>query len=361
MSRLFLLILIYLLPLILLSQGNGLELIHADRTIGQKHGSEQVRFFEGAVHFRQDTLDMYCHKAIFYDEQDRADFEGDVLIDDGKHRLYADKIEYYPQTRTAVCRRNVRISGVDDSLSADYLTFNFKTEKTSADQGLYVYNRKHQVQIWGKQGSHDPESQVSEVEHEARLVRIDTSTSDTLEITAHKLLFVDKNEPIAFAIGSVHIQQGSLSADCDTAIYYPDQEIAWLNQKPTAWYEDNKMWGRQIRIGFEEQALRTIDIYEDAQTISLVDSLKDQWNVLKGKEIHLDIRDKKPQKLRAAGTASSTYYLREEDEASGMNAATADTIFIYFKEGKADSIQILGGAQGVYYPEEYKGVKSGAE
>jgi len=361
MHRQLPLILLFFLPILLISQDNGLELIHADRTIGQKRNAEQVRYFEGAVHFRQDTLDMFCKKAIFFDQQDRADFEGDVLIDDGKRKLFADKIEYYTQTRTAFCTGNVRISDIEDSLSADNMTYNFKTENAGADKGLYVYNRKHQVQIWGIQGEHDPQLQSSVVEKEARLVRIDTSTTDTLEITADKMSYCGKEEPIAMAIGSVHIQQGELSADCDTAIYYPDLEIAWLNHQPSAWFEDNKMWGRQIRIGFEEQKLRTIDIFDDAQTISLVDSIKDQWNILKGKQIHLDIVEKKPQKLRSAGSASSTYYLREEDEASGMNAATSDTIFIYFKEGKADSIQILGGAQGVYYPEDYKGAKPGAK
>ncbi len=350
-----------ILPFLLNSQDNGLELIHADRTIGQIHNSEQVRYFEGAVHFRQDTLDMYCQKATFFDQQDRVDFEGDVSIDDGKHKLFADKIEYYPKTRTAICIGDVRISTTDDSLSADYLTYNFKTEGTRADHGLYVYSRKHQVQIWGTTGKHDPQSKKSIVEQQARLVRIDTSTTDTLEITAEKMIYGTKDEPMAMAIGSVHIEQGDLRADCDTAIYFPDQGIAWLNQEPSAWYENNKMWGRQIRIGFDEQKLRTIDIYDDAQTISLVDSIADQWNILKGKQIHLDIIDKKPHKLRSAGSASSTYYLREEDDASGMNIATSDTIFIYFKEGKADSIQILGGAQGVYYPEDYKGVKPGAK
>jgi len=362
MYKLFLIFLLnILLYSLLAAQDMGLELIHADKTIGKKVDGEKIRFFEGNVHFQQDTLDMYCRKAIFFTDQNRTDFYGDVHIRDGHRNVWADKIEYYPENRLAVCLGNVIIADASDSLSAQYFSFNFNSKKAIADSNLYLYHREERVHIWGITGFYDPELESSEVESDAKLMRVDSTNTDTLIITSEKMEYKKSNPPFAMATDSVRIVQGAFSAVCDTAIFFPDDQILWLNQQPKAWFDNNELVGVRIKIGFDSVGLNQIDVYEKAKVINLVDSLADEWNILKGKEIHMDIKDKEPQQLLAMGSASSVYYLEEEKKDSGMNYATADTILVYFTEGKADSIYINGGAEGIYYPDEYKGVKTGAE
>ena len=356
-----LIILIFLVCNVVSAQQEGLELIHADKTIGKKIAGEQVRVFEGNVHFRQDTLDMYCSSAWFYSDKNRIDFKGKVLIDDGIRKLRADKIEYFPKTKFARCLQNVTITDAEDSLSTRLFTFDFNTEKARADSGMYVYNRVNRVHIWGQMGWYDPEQKISRVEKDARLMRIDSTGADTLIITAFEMEYRETDPPLAVAIDSVRIVQGSLTAVCDTARFFPEDNIVHLINQPQAWFDDNEMSGARMTIGFDSLGIKRIDIYEKAKAVSLADSVKDEWNLLKGKEIHMDIKDKKPQRVSAFGSASSTYFLKEDDESSGMNFATSDTIVVYFKESKADSIRIMGGAEGVYYPDDYKGVKKGAD
>ncbi len=352
---------IFLIIGFLTAQQKGLELIHADKTIGKKIAGEQVRIFEGLVHFRQDTMDMYCNSARFFSEKNRIDFMGSVLIDDGLRKLRADKIEYFPKTKFARCLKNVKITDAEDSLSTQLFTFDFNTEEARADSGMYVYNRTNRVHIWGQKGWYNPKQKMSRVEKNAKLMRIDSTGTDTLIITASEMKYQETAPPLALAIKNVRIKQGALTAICDTARFFPKDEIVQLIRQPRAWFDDNEMSGARMQIGFDSLGIKRIDIYEKAKAINRADSLKDEWNLLKGKEIHMDIKDKKPLRISAYGSASSTYYLKEEEESSGMNFATSDTIIVYFKESKADSIRIVGGAQGVYYPQDYKGVKKGAE
>jgi len=340
---------------------DGLELIHADRSVGQKINGEQIRFFEGNVHFQQDTLDMYCHRAMFYTEQNRADFIGEVEILDGIRHLKADKIEYYPETKLAICLGNVTITTEDDSLAAQKFTYDFNSEETSAAGSVYIYDKPNRLHLWGEYGNYQPESQSSEIQSKAKLMRVDSVGNDTLIITSSKMEYVKNETPMAIATDSVRIIQGNLIAVCDSAIYYPDEEIAWLRQNPSAWYDDSEMSGLSIKIEFDSLELNNIHIFGQAKAISLADSVKDEWNVLKGKEILLHILDRKPREIIAMGTASSVYYLEDESSETGMNFATSDTVKIYFSEGKADSIDILGGSEGVYYPENYKGARLGTE
>jgi hypothetical protein len=96
----------------------------------------------------------------------------------------------------------------------------------------------------------------------------------------------------------------------------------------------------------------------DAVARSIVDSVSEKTNILKGKEIELFIEHKKPQMIVSKINAISIYYLEEDGADQGTNFATSDTIFIYFKQGELDSIDIIGGSEGVFYPQNYKGEKA---
>lgn len=354
--------LIYILLLITLvfASDDGLELIHADKTIGTNKNGEQLRIFTGNVHFQQDTVDMYCQKAVYYDDRDKAEFIGDVLINDGHRTLTADKIEYYPQSKLAVCIGRVAIKGPTDSLYAEYFTYNFDTEKTIAKKNLYILDEENNVQIWGMSGIYEPDKNHSLVKENARLAKIDTASGDTLIITAYQLEYFNSGgeKTRAIATDSVVIIQGALKAVCDTAVYFTEKEIIWLNHNPIAWYEDSELSGVKMKVLLDSLKIKNIFIYDRAKAKSLADSLKEKYNVLRGKDIEFQIEKNKPKTIIAKDNASSVYYLKDEETDQGINYATSDTIVVNFFEGELDSIKILGGAEGIFYPDNYKGEKA---
>jgi len=337
---------------------DGLQLIHADRNIGEKINGQPVRIFRGNVHFRQDTLHMYCDEARFLENKNKIEFLGNVHIYDGTNTLWAQRIDYYPDIKQAVCTGNVRIKGKSDSLFAEYLKYSFDTKKATAQNDVFLYNRDENVRIWGKYGFHNPEKEYSFVKGDARLVRIDSSGSraDTFTVDAQRLEYFAK-EDYAVATDSVLITQNALRSVCDTAIYYNDQEIAWLIHHPYVWYEENRLHGDKIKAQFDSLVIRKLFIYGEACAETIVDSAEGRISKLTAREIQFDIKDKKPKRIVAVDNATSIYYLEEEGKDKGVNYATSDTIMIHFTEGKVDSIQIIGGAEGIFYPAGYKGVK----
>lgn len=332
------------------AQQKGLELIHADKTIGKKIAGEKVTEFTGHVHFQQDTVDMYCTSAFFYEKQDRLDFVGNVKLSDSMRTIRADKVEYYPHKKQAVCLGNVHIKTAETKMSSRYFSYNFKEKKARARGDLFIDDRANAVKIWGEQGEHDGLLKYSRVQNRAKLMKIDTTAGDTLLVTGEYLDYFGKDTTKAIVQDSVVLFKGALRAVCDTLIYLPNEEIAWLNFKPRAWYEENELSGNHMKVFFDSLQVRQIFITGQAEALNVEDSLNKKINVLKGRKIRFEIEHKKPQKVISMGNASSIYYLKQEEQAKGWNEATADTISIFFKEGEVDSIRIRGGAQGVYHP-----------
>ena len=342
----------YLFTHTIFAQQKGLELIHADKTIGKKIGGEKVSEFSGHVHFQQDTVDMYCDRAVFYEKQARLDFVGHVKISDSLKTIWANKVEYYPDSRLAVCLGDVKIKTEDTEVTSRYFSYNFKEKKARARGDLFIDDKPNAVKIWGEQGLHDALLKYSFVQSQVRLMKIDTSAGDTLTVTGERLEYFGKDTAKAVVQDSVVLCKGALKAVCDTLIYLPDEEIAWLNYKPRAWYEQNELSGERMKVYFDSLQIRQIHINGQAEALNVQDSLEKKTNVLKGRKIRFEIEGKKPQKVVSMGNASSVYYLKQEEQAKGRNEATADTISIFFKEGEVDSIRIRGGAQGVYHPRE---------
>ncbi len=340
----------------------GLILLHADKSVSTKGPNGVVRDFTGHVHFQQDTLEMFCQRAIYYAAQKKIRFSDSVRIYNGSQSIFADLIDYYPDSKQAVCSGNVRISTRNDSISCDFLTYNFKTDRVTAKGNVYLLNREERVQITGQRGWHVPDSGLSRVRGNARFVRVDSSGRDTLTITATVLSYHKNKKTFALATDSVVIHQNAMRAVCDSAYYFPDSEFIRLKKNPHVWYEENELQGNSMLVTLDSLEIKTIRIKGNGTAQSVADSVKGLINRLKGKIIDFDIEQRKPRLITATGNASSIYYLEnDQGEYQGANYATADTIRIFFAGGKLDSITIIGGARGIYYPENYQGEMKFAE
>jgi len=344
--------------LLVASANPGLELIHAQKSIGRVEDGQQITIFTGAVHFRQDTLDMFCDEAIFFENRDQLQFSGNVLIRDGRRlTVRARKILYHIKTKEAECFDAVQIKTPRDSVYAERLQYNFRTDRAAAQQRLHIHNSNDWVYLWGEEGSYKPDLNYSKVQFQARLVKIDSSTQDTLKINAHRLEYWSTEDPRAVATDTVLIRQGALTAICDSAVYFTETEQLNLYGRPWAKYEDSELSGLRMQASFDSLKLRQIVAHDEAKAISLVDSLAQKFNVLRGRSIIFDVEADKPKLITALDNASSVYYLKEDETDQGANYATSDTIRVFFKEGELDSIQIRGGAEGIFYPSDYTGAR----
>ena len=347
MNRILFIIPLWLLYTGLLSASQGqLELIHADRSLGKIVDGKKVRILTGDVVARQDTLNMNCEQAVFYEDENRIDFIGKVRIDDGHHVLQARKIRYYTDIRKADCSGNVRISGRTDSLYAERFVYRFRDRIAEGQNNVFVWDKLNRTRLWGDYGIHNASRKYTLIRKNARFEHQETDQSDTMIINSGKMEYFGQEPRMAIAIRDVRIHQGELRADCDSAVYRMSEDLVHLRINPIAWQGESEMKGALIDLKMDSLQVKDIFIRDEAHLKSLGDSARNKYNYLRGKSIEVELENR---------NASSIYILNEQGRSQGTNSASSDSIIIYFAGGEMDSIAIIGGTEGIMYPADYQG------
>ncbi len=331
----------------------GVRLINADVQRGQTIGGEQVTVLEGNVHVVQDTLDLRCQHLVFYPRQDKLVLTGGVKLVRGNGTLQADKVTYYNRTSFAICEDNVVVVQPGQTLRCDYLEYYYKTDQALARGNVFIHDEENQAWITGDKGKYTPAYRRFEVEGNTHFWQVENA--DTINIFAEMMSYGVDSVRAALAEDSVRIISGDMIATCDSAVYYPDRERAFLEKAPKASQTNNEMTGTQMELLFVENQIKQIWVRGNANAVSVDDSVAGKVNRLTGQSIIGYIEMQKLKELKAISNARSQYYINDEGVDQGFNAASADTIRIFFAEQVLDSIAVQGGAQGTYYPSDYKG------
>ena len=351
----FLLLALFLFPEPGTPSSSRLELIHADISRGIVENDVPLRMLEGNVHARQDSIELFCDRAI-YNELDKVlHLKGNVRMYRGKDTLLAKEARYFEESKIAIAEGNVKIFRPSQHMRSDYMEYHYQTDEIRATGNLYLKDQENSVAVTAGAGEYLPEKEYSYVEREAHLWRIDSTSTDTVHIYSRKMEYIFSEQRKAIARDSVKIQQGNLIAYCDSAIYLVTDDVIFLKSKPRALQDNNKMNGREMKMILENREIREIHVQGEAQAISILDSTTQKENKLEGREIVMYIQNRKLNQIHAISNARSYYHLRENEDDRGINVASADTIKAFIVENELDSIAVIGGAQGTYYPENYKG------
>jgi lipopolysaccharide export system protein LptA len=250
---------------------------------------------------------------------------------------------------------HVRISGTNDSLYAEKFIYQFRGGNTWAEKDLFIWDKQNNVRIRGDAGEYIADSQESHVRGNAYFEHHTPDQPDTLIITSKNMAYYSAEPKRAVAEDSVRIFKGGVRAACDSATYFVTDETVAMRINPIAWQGDNEMTGLKIDFTLDSLKIDEIFLAEKAQIKSLADTATNKYNLLKGKTIQVSMVDGAPEKVVARRNAISIYQIEENKINQGTNSASSDSIIVYFKTGELDSILIIGGTEGTYYPAEWKG------
>jgi hypothetical protein len=273
----------------------------------------------------------------------------------GKDTLLAHEARYFEESQIALAEGDVKVFRPAQEMKSDYLEYHYVNDQIRARGDLFLHDRDNRVYITAETGEFIPEQKYSYVRENSHLWRIDSTATDTLHIYSHKMEYHFSDFKRAIARDSVQIFQGNLNAECDSAVYNIDEDIIYLKSRPEAIQENNQMLGKQMKLILENRELREIHVTGDARAISTLDSVVEKENRLEGRELIMYIENRKLVRILAVSNARSFYYLKENEEDRGINVASADTIKAFLVADELDSIAVIGGAQGTFYPEDYQG------
>lgn len=335
--------------------GGRLELIHADVSRGQEVNGQVLRILLGHVHIRQDSLELFCQRAVYHEQSRQVVLTGDVQLIRGSDSLFARRVTYFEESRIAIAEEDVRVRRPHQQMDCQYLEYHYQNDQILARRHLLLRDLSNQVFISGEQGEYLPEKEFAYIQRHSHLWKVDSTGHDTLHIYARKLIYRFGEEKEALARDSVYIRQGELTATCDSAFYLVKEHRVKLLGNPHALYRNNEMFGKTMALVLDSLEVREVQIRGNALAVSVADSLRKKENRLSGKQLVMYIEQRQLREICAFTEARSQYYLEEEGEARGVNVATADTIRVYFTNQALDSIAVIGGAEGTYYPENYQG------
>jgi lipopolysaccharide export system protein LptA len=244
---------------------------------------------------------------------------------------------------------------VNDSLYAENFIYEFRGGDAEAKENLFIWDKESNARIWGDVGRYNAERRESHIIGNARLHHNESTQSDTLIITSRLMSYYGEDPKRALALDSVRIFKGGVSASCDSATYFVTDEMVTLRLKPVAWQGASEMIGKEIDFTMDSLKIDQIFLYTKAQISTLADTVENKYNVLRGKSIQVSLGEGVPERIIARRNAISIYRIEENKIKQGTNSASSDSIIVHFKEGELDSISIIGGTEGTFYPADWKG------
>lgn len=312
----------------------------------------------GNVTVRDDSLTITAPRGMYYRDARRAEAFGQVTLDDGLSHLEAEYGEYLVGPRTAFFHTRVVASDTASLLNADTVRYDRERRFMEAHGHVVLYNHADRVTISGGHFENDAPAAYSRMTVGPVLFQRDSSggSVDTLIVRSRTMESYGDSLRRLVATDSVQIVRGSLAGTAGRVVFYTTGDSILLRKTPILWFERTQVTGDSITVYLRQRALDRIRVDGNAFALSQSDSLFAQrYDQLTGESLEMYFIEKKLQRIHVESRATSVYYLYEDSSANGLNKTSGDRIIMQFAEGRARSIQVVGGVEGQYVPEPLVG------
>ncbi|MFK7844759.1 MAG: OstA-like protein [Rhodothermales bacterium] len=278
----------------------------------------------------------------YFSEEKRAEFYGDVVLEEDQTYLEADSVTYYRDTEISVGRGEVfieRIGGENEVAQNDSTTRTFLF-------GDHVYN--------------DNRAGYSKMDGNAMLFQLKRDSAsvevDSLVMTAHSLEAIREDSlQRLIAVDSVNIWRTDFAAVADSAVYdritveeQPTSEENRLFESPFAWFDSYQLSGETMRATATSGQIDSLHVLNNAFAAD-EDSTTKRINQLKGQNLLGLFKQDSLRSLTVGPQAESIYFKQSEEEQVGGIKTSGDTITLRFKNNDLNEIAVISGVQGDYY------------
>lgn len=346
-------ILVFSLAGLLWAQGEkgAVELRRANSLrYGEENGAK-VQELSGDVYIVKDSLSINCDNALYYPDSGILIFRDNVVLEDGSRDMFADQVTYSDWTEEVNAKGRVKIYQDSISIFADRAIYRERLGSGYLYDDVRVRNERQRVNLKGGIGFFDHREKFAWVAQEPILTRRDSSGMINTEISGDTITFSDSLN-IATARGNVIIVRDSLTAFGKLLEFYTDSLYAELTGDPLALSGADSIAGDSMRLYFAGEVLERVEVHGEAIASSPSDSLPDSpRQILTGNQMTLWITESRLSSALVEGSAIATYYVRDKQDAQGLNVTSGDRLKITFDERRISRIRVEGGTQGKYTPE----------
>jgi len=329
-----------------------IQLIHADNLINRIQNGQTVQELTGAVHIRQDVLQVTCDRATHYQEEGRLIFEGNVAYWDTVRTLKAVQVVFYQRTRRLTATGNVIITQDTLEIRCQKALYLDNQEEAYFEGGVTLVDQASGSTVEGERGAYSEPMGFSKVTGHPVFTERDTSDSIRMQIFGQAIEYHTADH-LAVARDSVVVIRGDLEATGDLLEYNREDGWAVLSGSPKVYKNREEIQGDKISMYFAGGDLNRVEVEGSAQANMPSDSLyQDRMNWMRGQNMDLTVDNGQLTQALVRGQAQALYYPIEEGERQGANQVSGDSITIWIENGEVARIKVVGGTQGTYYPEK---------
>lgn len=304
-----------------------------------------VADFFGNIKITDDTVTITSDTAK-YNRRTRFSFAtGNAKVEDDSTIIYADTLNYDRETRNSVAVGNVIVKG---KYSEVYL---FADSIRNLTRERYTIARSHPVLF-----------KIDTVKSDSAVYNEQTISIDTIKVQSYDTLSISSNimeairdygdEQYVFT-GNVEVNKIDLQAKSEKAVYRKDKEKIFLTGKPVVWFDSTQIIADTIVISAKNNKLETVHAIGSAlATIRNDTAHPDYINQLSGKEIYMRFSQDTIRRLDCYGDSKALMFMVSEKNNDGAARTYADSIYVDFVDGEADTFGALGGIVGEAVPSD---------
>lgn len=330
---------------------NGVRIEHEDVIATARRGLHydgwMVTFLIGDVEIVQGTMTMWGDEGEYRRLEDLAIMRGNVRIVDEGWEVTCDEARYFRSTERGWLLGNIVAKDSVSTLYADSLFYDREAALTEVFGNLRITNPDEGFAAEGDHGYYFRETGEGVIDRRPHLI-VDPESPEPVTIDSDTMrVYPDDSHAVAYY--TVKILKGNTVTQCDSAVLYDNENRAELYGTPLAKQDRVSMKGEMMALYYDEEEVNQIDInggaeIREEQTDSLVIG-RDNWIV--GDTMTLYLRENRVDSIRVLHNATSEYYPTTLGKTES-NFVRGDSMFFRFDADSLSYVRIIGSADGIY-------------
>ena len=156
---------------------------------------------------------------------------------------------------------------------------------------------------------------------------------------------------IVKAYGHAKMFRKDIQTMCDSLVYNFYDSIITMMKTPVIWHLENQITANTIKLYTTENTVDMVEMLGNAFVAQQVDSIP-RYNQITGKDMVAYLDSNMIQEVEVISKAATIYYTMEDSIVTGMNAASAEDMDIFFVKGKMKKLWFYKKPQGTLFPLE---------
>ena len=308
----------------------------------------------GDVRMSKDTLIVDCQEAVYYPDSGVVIFRINVVFKDPSRILFADEIRYNEFTEELYATSRVRLYQHDTlSVTCNRARYFERMRQGHLYENVRIREEKKRVMLAGQEGFVDHDRRYGRVTGNPVMTERDSSFDLLTEVHGDTVEYFGEEKRVR-VLNNVRIDRDSLTATGATLDYFTELRTGVLTGSPTAVRGQDRASGDTIRLFFEkDESLSRVEVSGHALATSPADSgAVEPRNRMEGKTMTLYVADGAVERVDVEGTATATYFVRDQQKKSGLNTTSGDRLQVLFENRKISRIRVEGGTEGTYTPQK---------